>query len=274
MVKSMLHFLKKISLICCVALLTACGSHDSKNELKVGTISGPDSQLIEVAKKVAKDKYGLDIKIIEFTDYVEPNTALNDGSIDANIFQHQPYLTKQIQDRHYKLVSVGKTFVFPMGVYSKKIKHFGEIPQGATIAIPNDPSNEGRALLLLQRENLITLAHPLELYATPSDVRDNPKQIKFKELDAAQLARSLADVDAAVINSNYALMADLSPSQDAILREDSHSPYANVIVVREEDTNDPRIKELVSAMHSSEVLQAAKEIFKDQAIPAWQQPTS
>ena len=267
----MLHLLKKISLVCCVALLTACGSsHESKNELKVGTISGPDSQIIEVAKKFAKDKYGLDIKIVEFTDYVEPNTALNDGSIDANIFQHLPYLSKQIEDRHYKLVSVGKTFVFPMGVYSKKVKRFGEIPDGALIAIPNDPSNEGRALLLLQRANLITLKNPLELYATPNDVKDNPKHIKFKELDAAQLARSLADVDVAVINSNYAIMADLSPSQDSLLREDSNSPYANVIVVREEDVNDPRVKQLVDAMHSTAVLQAAKDIFKDQAIPAWQ----
>jgi D-methionine transport system substrate-binding protein len=267
----MSNFFKKILWLAGTVLLTACGSHEAKNEFKVGTISGPDSQLMEIAKQVAKDKYGLNIKIIEFTDYVEPNTALNDGSIDANMFQHQPYLNKQIQDRHYKLVAVGKTFVFPMGIYSKKIKTLADVPQGALVAIPNDPSNEGRALLLLQKANLITLQDPSDLYATPANIKDNPKGLKFKELDAAQLARSLADVALAVINSNYAIPAGLSPAQDAIAREDSNSPYANIIVVRVEEANDPRIKQLVDAIQSPQVLKAADNIFKGQAIPAWQQ---
>ncbi|MES2218266.1 MAG: MetQ/NlpA family ABC transporter substrate-binding protein [Pseudomonadota bacterium] len=265
--------IKKIGLLVCAILLTACGQHEVKNELKVGTIAGPDSQLMEVAKQVAKDKYGLNIDIVEFTDYVEPNTALNDGSINANMFQHQPYLNKQIQDRHYRLIAVGKTFVFPMGIYSKKVKTLAELPQGALVAIPNDPSNEGRALLLLQRANLISLQDPTDLYATPNNIKDNPKGLKFKELDAAQLARSLADVELAVINSNYAIPAGLSPSQDAIALEDSNSPYANIIVVRVADANDPKIKQLVAAIQSAEVLKAAKEIFNGQAIPAWQPTT-
>jgi D-methionine transport system substrate-binding protein len=266
----MINTLKKLAILVGALTLTACGSHDTKGELKVGTIAGPDSQLMEVAKKVAKSKYGLDVKIVEFTDYVEPNTALNDGSINANMFQHQPYLNKQNQDRHYHLVAVGKTFVFPMGIYSQKVKSVADLPQGGLVAIPNDPSNEGRALLLLQKANVITLTDPTDLYATPSNIKDNPKGLKFKELDAAQLARSLADVDLAVINSNYAIPAGLSPSKDALVLEDSKSPYANIIVVRVADMNDPKIKELVSAIQSAEVLQAAKEIFNGQAIPAWQ----
>jgi D-methionine transport system substrate-binding protein len=266
----MINSIKKIGLLACTVLLTACGSHDNKDEIKVGTIAGPDSQLMEVAKQVAKSKYGLDIKIVEFTDYVEPNTALNDGSINANMFQHQPYLNKQNQDRHYHLVAVGKTFVFPMGIYSKKFTSMDSIPQGALVAIPNDPSNEGRALLLLQKAKLITLQDPTDLYATPSNIKDNPKGLQFKELDAAQLSRALADVELAVINSNYAIPAGLSPSKDAMMLEDSYSPYANIIVVRVADSNDPRIKELVSAIQSPEVLKAAKEIFNGQAIPAWQ----
>lgn len=249
--------------------LVAC-EHQDKNSFKVGTISGPDAQLLDVAKKVAKDKYGLDVKIIEFTDYVEPNTALSEGSINANMFQHKPYLDQQIKDRHYKFLIVGKTFVFPMGIYSTKIKNLQNLPQHAIVAIPNDPSNEGRALLLLKKAGLIQLNPSAGLYAHPGDITNNPKQLNIKELDAAQLARSLPDVDIAIINSNYAIPAGLSPSKDAIFHEDSDSPYANIIVIREDEANDPRIKQLVASIQSDEVLQAAKHIFNEQAIPAWQ----
>jgi D-methionine transport system substrate-binding protein len=266
----MQRFIKKIGLLACAALLSACHSHEDKTVLRVGTISGPETKLMEVAKDVAKQNYGLDIKIVEFTDYVEPNTALNDGSIEANVFQHQPYLDKQIKDRHYKLVTVGKTFVYPMGVYSHKIKSIGELQPNASVAIPNDPSNEGRALLLLQKAGLIKLKETAGIYASPLDIQDNPKQLKFKELDAAQLARSLDDVDLAVINTNYAIPAGLSPTKDAILHEGSDSPYANIIVVREDELNDPRIKQLVDAIQSEAVLKAAMEIFNGQAIPAWE----
>jgi D-methionine transport system substrate-binding protein len=265
-----MQLIKKIILLTCALLVTACQQHEDKSVLRVGTISGPETKLMEVAKEVAKKTDNLDIKLIEFTDYVEPNTALNDGSLEANVFQHQPFLDQQIKDRHYKLVTVGKTFVYPMGVYSQKIKSIGDIQPNATVAIPNDPSNEGRALLLLQKAGLIQLKEAAGLYATPMDVQNNPKQLKFKELDAAQLARSLADVDVAVINTNYAIPAGLSPTKDAILHEDSDSPYANIIVVREDELNDPRVKQLVSAIQSDEVLKAAAEIFNGQAIAAWQ----
>jgi D-methionine transport system substrate-binding protein len=261
--------IKKTITLICALLITACQGHDDKNILRVGTISGSETELMEVAKQVAKEQ-GLNIKIIEFTDYIEPNTALNDGSIDANMFQHQPFLDQQIKDRHYKLIAVGKTFVYPMGVYSQKIKTISAIAQHATIAIPNDPSNEGRALLLLQKAGLIHLKKTAGLYATPLDIQDNTKNLAFKELDAAQLARSLADVDLAVINTNYAIPAGLSPTKDAILHEGPDSPYANIIVIRENELQDPRIKQLVAAFQSSAVLKAAADIFHGQAIPAWQ----
>jgi D-methionine transport system substrate-binding protein len=265
----MLQKFKSILIAGCILLLAACQSQDDKNTLKVGTIAGPETELMEVAKQVAKEKYHLPIKLIEFTDYLEPNVALNDGSIDANVFQHQPFLDQQTQDRRYKLISIGKTFVYPMGLYSTKIKTAQDIKPGAMIAIPNDPSNEGRALLLMQKAGLIKLKKEAGLYATPIDIAENAKQLKFKELDAAQLARTLPDVDVAVINTNYAIPAGLSPTKDAIFHEDSDSPYANIIVIRQDETNDPRMKQLVSAIQSEEVLKAAQKIFKDQAIKAW-----
>lgn len=264
-----MHFLKKLIIIIFALTLTACGSQD-KNTLKIGTIAGPDSQLMEVAKQVAKEKYGLNLKIVEFTDYVEPNAALNDGSIEANVFQHQPFLDQQIKDRNYKLVAIGKTFIFPMGIYSNKIKTVSDVKEGALVAIPNDPSNEGRALLLLQKAGLIKLQNSAGLFATPTSIESNPKKLKFKELDAAQIARSLPDVDIAVINSNYAIPAGLYPTKDAIFHEGTDSPYANIIVIRTDETNDPRMKQLVAAIQSAEVVNAAKQIFNDQAIPAWQ----
>jgi D-methionine transport system substrate-binding protein len=266
----MLRLIKTILCFIVFFSLTACNNAHHDKTLKVGTISGPDVQLLETAKKVAKEKYNLDIKIIEFTDYVQPNTSLADGSIDANMFQHQPYLDQQIKDRHFKLVVVGKTFVFPMGIYSTKIKELNHLPQRAIVAIPNDPSNEGRALLLLQKVGLIKLSDTVGLYATPANITNNPKRLTFKELDSAQLARSLPDVDIAIINTNYAISAGLSPKKDAIFYEDSHSPYANIIVIREDEANDPRIKQLVAAIQSNEVMETAKQIFNDQAIPAWQ----
>jgi D-methionine transport system substrate-binding protein len=259
---------RKIITACCVLFLVACEPHD-KNILKIGTIAGPETELMQTAKQVAKEKYGLNIRIIEFTDYIQPNAALNDGSIDANMFQHQPYLDEQIKDKHYTLIPIGKTFLYPMGVYSSKIKKLNQLTDNAIIAIPNDPSNEGRALLLLQKAKLIQLKNNAGLYATPQDIAQNSKKIKFKELDAAQLARSLPDVDAAVINTNYAIPAGLFPTKDAIFLEGKDSPYANLIVIRENERADPRMKQLVAAFQSDTVRQAAQTIFKDQAIPAW-----
>lgn len=265
----MRQFIKNVIFIASIVFLAACQSHD-KNTIKIGTIAGPETELMQVAKQVAKDKYGLNIEIIEFTDYIQPNAALNDRSIDANLFQHQSYLDQQIKDRHYPLVAVGKTFVYPMGVYSKKTKNIHETAENSIVAIPNDPSNEGRALLLLQKAELIRLKSTAGLYATPIDIEENPKHLQFKELDAAQLARCLPDVDLAVINTNYAIPAGLTPTKDAIFHEGSDSPYANIVVVRQDEIDNVRIKQLIAAIQSDAVLKAAKDIFNGQAIPAWE----
>lgn len=269
---------KKIILIALLLItsisLVACQEGDSKNKstnkvLKVGTIAGPETRLMEVAKQVALKRYGLRIKIIPFSDYNTPNVALNDGSIDVNMFQHMPYLKSQIKMHGYKIVAVGKTFIYPMGLYSKKITKLSQLKQNAKVAIPNDPSNETRALILLQKAKLIRLKAGLKFNATPLDIVKNPKHLQFISLGAAELPRALSDVTLAAINTNYALPAGLSPSKDALFVESRDSPYANIVVARIADKNDPRIKELVAALHSKKVVAEAKKIFGDGAIPAW-----
>lgn len=256
--------------ICLFNLLTGCQQKpEAANVIKVGTVAGPDEQVLEVAKDVAKKQYGLDMQIISFSDYTLPNAALNDGSIDANIFQHQPYLDAAIKANKYQLTAIGKTFIFPMGIYSKKYKNINQIPNKAVVAVPNDPSNEARALLLLTKAGLITLKPNTSITATTMDIASNPKHLQIKELDAAQLPRVLPDVAIAVINSNYAIPAGLIPTQNAIFLEDTHSPYANIIAVRTSDKDTAKLQDLVKVMHSSEVVQAAEKIFSNQAIPAW-----
>lgn len=255
-------------LILSLFLLTACQKENS-NILKIGTITGPETLLMDVAKEVAKNKYGLEIDVVEFSDYSIPNTVLADGSIDANMFQHLPYLIAANKAHGYDLVSIAKTFVYPMGIYSDRMKSLKDIPNGAKVAIPNDPSNEARALLLLEKAGLISLKEGAGINATPMDVASNPHQFSFKELDAAQLPRVLPDVDLAVINTNFAVPAGLTPSDDALFLEDKDSPYANIVVVRKADKTDPRFTQLIDALHSEEVLQKAKELFHGQAIQAW-----
>lgn len=239
--------------------------------IRLGTINGPDAQIWEVAQKVAK-REGLNVKIVEFNDYVQPNEALNAGDLDANSFQHQPYLDSQIRQRGYRLVSVGLTYISPMGAYSRKVRALNALPVHAKVAVPNDPSNENRALLLLQSQGLIRLRAGAGVNgnnATPLDVAANPKHVKLIELNAAQLPRALPDVDVAVINTNYALAAGLQPVKDAIALENGHSPYANVIVVRTQDQNKPWVKKLVAAYQSPEVRRFMKTQFKGAILPAF-----
>ena len=237
-------------------------------DIKIGVTPGEHAQIMEKVKDVAAKK-GLNIEILEFSDYVVPNQALADGDLNANSFQHQPYLDNQIADRGFDLVSVGKTITTPMGVYSKKVKALAELADGATVAIPNDPTNGGRALLVLAKEGLIKVNPEAGLKAGPADVTENPKNIKFAELDAAQLPRSLDDVDAAVINTNYALEAGLHPKSDAIAIEGSESPYANLIVVRSADKDAPWVKTLVEAYHDDSIKTFINEEFKGALIPSW-----
>ena len=170
---------------------------------------------------VAKKQYGINIKIVEFSDYSMPNAALNEGGLDANVFQHVPYLENAIKNKHYDLVAIGKTFIYPVGIYSKTLKNVNQIQTGAKVAIPNDPSNEARALLLLEKAGLIKLKKGIDTNATYLDIVSNPKKLDIKELDAAELPRTLDDVALAVINSNYAVAAGLSPEKNAIFLEDS-----------------------------------------------------
>lgn len=249
--------------------LSACSKQNDPNTLLVGTISGPETDLMIEASKVAQDKYKLKVKIIEFSDYSIPNRALADKSIDANMFQHKAYLDQDTKTRGFDLVAIAKTFVYPMGIYSKKFKTLGELPEKALIAIPNDPSNEGRALLLLERAKLITLQANAGSNATPKDIASNPHKFRFTELDAAFTPRALDDAAAAVINTNYAVPAGLLPKRDAIFTETQDSPYANLLVVRTADRDKPQLKQLVQALHSKAVLDKAKQLFKGQAIPAW-----
>ncbi len=258
--------MKKLIIAAAIAALSAGAAF--AETIKVGVTPGEHAQIMEKVKEVAAPK-GLDIEILEFSDYVVPNQALADGDLNANSFQHQPYLDNQIADRGFDIVSVGTTITTPMGIYSSKVKSLDELKDGATIGIPNDPTNGGRALLVLASKGLIKVKPEVGLKVTPSDIIENPKNITFAELDAAQLPRSLADVDAAVINTNYALEADLHPKEDAIAIEGEKSPYANVIAVRTADKDAPWVKTLVEAYHDESVRAFINDTFKGALIPSW-----
>ena len=255
-----------ISIFMLVLALVACNK-PSPNTLTVGTISGPETDLVDVAQKVALERYGLTIKIVEFNDYNLPNEALQDGSLDVNVYQHLPYLKAASKAHGYDLQVIGKTFVYPTGIYSTKFKSIKTLPDNAIIALPNDPSNEARALLLLKKAGLITLKKNQQ--ANLQDIATNPKKLRFKELDAAQLPRILADVDAAIINTTFAIPAGLKPTRDALLIEGKDSPYANLIVIRRNSDKKAQLALFVKALNSKEVSDKAHKLFGDAAIPAW-----
>lgn len=258
------------------ALAAGCGGGQKastpppaeKKSIKVGVTAGPHAEIMEAVKKVAA-KDGLDIQIVEFNDYMTPNITLNQGDIDANSYQHQPWLDQQIKDRKYEIVAIGKTVIFPMGIYSKKVKNLADLKNGASIAIPNDPSNGGRALLILAKAGLIKVKPDAGIKVSIADITDNPKNLKIKELDAAQIPRSLDDVDAAAINTNYAIVANLVPTKDAIAIEDADSPYANLIAVRTKDKDNPVFQKLLKAYRSPEVKEWINEKYKGSFVPTW-----
>lgn len=259
--------LKKILATAALAAILSATSVLAET-IKIGVTPGEHAQIMEKVKEIAKPK-GLDIEIFEFSDYVVPNQALNDGELDANSFQHKPYLDNQIADRKFDLVDVAYTVNFPMGVYSKKVKSFDELADGATIAIPNDPTNGGRALLIIADKGAIKLKEGSGLKVTLADIVENKKNFKFVELDAAQLPRSIDDVDAAAINTNYALEAGLDPMKDPILKEGEKAPYVNLIAVRKADKDKPWVKTLIESYHSDPVKQFILDKYKGAAVPAW-----
>ena len=248
--------------------LTGCGEKKN-NHLKVGAISGAETQVAEEAAKIAKEKFGLEVEIVQFSDFATPNVALNDGSIDVNAFQHKPYLDSQIKDRGFKLVAVGNTFVYPIAGYSKKIKNISELKEGAQVAVPNDPTNLGRSLLLLQQQGLLKLKEGSGLSATVLDIVENPKNLKIVELEAAQLPRALEDVELAIINTVYASQVDLQPTRDGLFVEDKESPYVNLIVARENNQNDENVKNFVKAYQDEAVFKKASELFNGGVVKGW-----
>jgi len=247
-----------ISLLVAAALVLAFnqtvearGISESQNTLTVGATPIPHAQLLNLVKDELAAQ-GVTLKVIEFTDYVQPNVALIAGDLDANFFQHIPYLESN-DEWASKLVSAFGVHVEPFGLYSRRYTDIGDLPNGATIAIPNDPSNGGRALLLLQANGLITLRDGAGLTATPRDIVNNPKNFRFQELEAAQLPRSLQDVDAATINGNYALQAGFNPIRDSLIIEGAESPYVNIVVVQRGKEQSANIVALRNALLSQKV---------------------
>lgn len=235
--------------------------------VRIGVSPGPHAEILEKVKPLLATK-GIDLKIIEFSDYVVPNQALDAGELEANSFQNQPYLDNQVKDRGFKIVSVGLTVNFPLGIYSAKYKSWADVPDGSSVAIQNDPTNGGRALLLLQDKGVIKLKDGVGFKPSPADITANPKKLKIIEVEAAQTPRTLADVAAAAINTNYAVDAKIEPTS-AILREDPKGPYVNLIAVRAVDKDKPWVKTLVETYHTPEIKAFVAERFKGNVLAGW-----
>ncbi|MBP5401687.1 MAG: MetQ/NlpA family ABC transporter substrate-binding protein [Treponema sp.] len=242
-----------IAALSCGAALFAANPKDKKaNVITVGATPEPHAEMLNLVKEDMK-ALGYELKVVEFTDYVTPNEALESGEIDANFFQHLPYMNSFNKEKGFHLVNAGGIHIEPIALYSKKVTKLADLKKGAVIAIPNDPTNEGRALLLLQEAGLITLNPKAGIEATPLDIVKNPKGLKFKEIEAATLPRVLVDVDAAVINGNYAIPAGLVATKDGLFVEGSKSPYVNIITVKKGNENNPAVKALVKVLQSKKV---------------------
>ena len=262
--------------------ITGCGGGDApaktdgdkpaagaETTLKIGATPAPHAEILEQIKPDLKEQ-GINLEIVEFNDYVQPNIALNDKELDANFFQHEPYLNDFIKEhKDLKLKNAGGVHVEPMGIYSKKIKDLSELADGATVSIPNDPTNGGRALLLLQKANLLKLKEGTNEEATVQDIADNPKNLVIQEVEAAQLPRTLEDVDISIINTNFALNAELNPMNDALFIEDKDSPYVNIIAVREGDESRDEIQKLLTAIKSEKVKKFIEDKYQGAIVPAF-----
>lgn len=252
-------------------MISGCEQKKDDNHIKVGISSGIDQPLWDTVKKVAKEKYDLDVEVVTFTDYVLPNSALSTGELDANSYQHGPYLDKQNAERGYKLVAVGNTFVYPIAGYSRKITKIADLKDNAQVAVPNDPTNLGRSLLLLQSQGLIKLKEGIGLLPTTLDIIENPKKLKIVEIEAPQLTRAIDDdqIDLAIINTNYSSQVGLTPAKNGLFVEDKSSPYVNIIVAREDNKDSDKVKKLVQAYQTDEVAAAADAIYHGDAVKAW-----
>ena len=265
-----MKFVKIVTLFSSLFLgVTSANIANAGETIKVGITAGPSVKVLEVAQKLAKEKYDLTLKVVTFGDYQIPNEALNAGDIDANIFQTISFLEQAKLKKGYKLAIVGNTFIYPMAVYSRKIKNISEIGDKATIVIPNDASNQGRALILLQTAGLIKLKDGVGELPNPKDIVSNPKHLDIKSVDAAQAARSALDVTAVVLNNDFVTNAGFKPSE-ALFKENPKTakPYINVIVVKESEKEKKVFQNLKSIMNSDEVRKKTEELFPG-AVPAW-----
>lgn len=266
--------MKRRTLVAAAGILSIAGSIPfsalaADKTIVVGVTAGPHAEIMEVVKVVA-EKQGLKIRIVEFNDFVQPNAALVAGDLDINSFQHKPYMEQQNEDRGYKLVAAASTITFPLTYYTRKgYKTLTDLPLGARIGIPNDPTNGSRALHMLEEKGLITLNPKAGIRATVLDITANPKNIRIIELDSAQLPRSLDDLDAAAINASYAEPAGLIPTKDGIARERPDGPYANILCVRAEDAAKPWVAQFVKCYHSPEVKAFVEKRFNGGMICAW-----
>lgn len=247
---------------------TAAPAQTAAVELKIGVSPVPHADIINFVAPTL-EKEGVKVKVIEFNDYVQPNLALAEKELDANFFQHKPYLDTFSKEHKLNLAVLTTVHLEPMGVYSKSIKNVADLPDGAKIAVPNDPTNGGRALKVLETAGILKVRPEAGILASPADIVDNPKHVKIVEVEAAQLPRALDDVDAAVINSNYALAAKLNPTKDAIAIESKDSPYANVVVVRAGDENRPELQKLKNALLTPEVKKFLEEKYQGAVVPAF-----
>ncbi|NLL80872.1 MAG: MetQ/NlpA family ABC transporter substrate-binding protein [Tissierellia bacterium] len=262
-----------------LSLLVACSSTDEKTpaepqapaELEtivIGVSPEPHATLVSLVADNLEEQ-GYEIKTIEFTDYVKPNHALEDGEIDANFFQHEPYLIDFVAKEGLDLVSIGGVHIEPMALYANNSQSLDDLPEGGEIAIPNDTVNGGRALLLLQENGLIKLKEDVGLEATENDIEENPKNLKFTALEAATLPRVLGEVDGAVINGNYALEAGLNPVEDGLVIEGKESPYVNIVAVRAGEENEEKFVKLMEALQSDEVRAYIEENYGGGVVPAF-----
>jgi D-methionine transport system substrate-binding protein len=256
------------TLLAGVSLPLAAHAETVPNPVRVGIISGDAEDVWIVVAQEAK-KHGLNLKIITFNDYTQPNEALERGDLDANAFQHKPYLTNQIKTRGYHIVPVGNTAIWPIGLYSHKHKSVAELPDGAKIGVPNDPSNEGRALLLLEAQGLLKLRPGAGILATTADIASNPKKIQVRELDAGIVGRSIDDLDAAVVNTDWALKSNLTTNDRIATEAAKNNPYANFIAVKTGHENDAWVRTLVAAYENDTVKESLQKVYKGAAIAAW-----
>lgn len=271
-------FAKAVAVALSLTLLTGCGAKDNSNDsassdskvIKVGASPSPHAEILKKAAEILKDQ-GYDLQIVEYVDYIQPNVALDNGDLDANYFQHQPYLDQYNQENGTDLVSVGTIHYEPFGIYAGKTDSIENLKEGAQIAVPNDGTNEARALFLLEAQGLIKLKEGADLTATKNDIVENPLKLDIIEVAAAQLPRSLSDVDLAVINGNYAIEAGLNVATDAIATEDAESigasTYGNVLVAKSGNENNEAIQALLTVLQSDEIATFINDTFEGAVVP-------